>query len=435
MDVKIPNLGDGVESATVLTIMVKPGDTINKDDTILELETDKAVAPIPSSHSGEVETIHVKVGDNVSEGKVVISLKGSSNDSTPTPVKNETPITQPIETTPAPISSTVETTTVAAYTYVSQSGAPAPTSPSIRKMATAIGLDLGRIKGSGNGGRITREDVKNYIQFLQSKAYQSSETVQGSPQQSQTKEKQPLNIDFSKWGPIKTEKASSLRQKIGEKLTETWQSIPHVTQFEEADITNLMADRKKHNPKYIKKGTKLTVTGFVLKAIVNVLKSYPIFNSTYDAAKGEIIYKEYYHIGVAVDTESGLIVPVIKDVDKKSLLEISQELTEISNKARDRKVGLEDLKGSTMTVSNLGSLGVGHFTPIINGTDVAILGLGRGVLKPEYTDKDKLEARLKLPICLSYDHRVIDGADGARFTKELVTELESFNEAVIKESL
>ena len=238
-------------------------------------------------------------------------------------------------------------------------------------------------------------------------------------------------IDFSKWGPIERKAVSPLRKVIAERMTENWNTIPHVTQFDEADITGLMALRKKQVPAFEAKGAKLTLTGFAVRALVKVLKQHPVFNSSLDEAAGELVFKNYYHVGLAVDTEAGLIVPVIRDADRKSLFELSQEIEALAAKARDRKVALEELKGGTFTISNQGGIGGAHFTPIVNKPEVAILGLGRGALKAVVREK-KVEARLMLPLALSYDHRVIDGGSAARFMVDLVQALEQFPEQEVK---
>lgn len=437
MDVRLPNLGDGVDSATVLSILVSKGDKVEKDQNILELETDKAVAPIPSSESGVVEEILVKEGDKVSTGTAVLRISASGNGAKEPQKPADAPKQAPAqarepERRPQPSAAPTEIPGQISYQYVSQSGSPPPASPALRVTARQLGIDLGRVKGSGNGGRITTEDVKNYIQYLQATVFQGQAAPKTAEAAPVKPERTPLP-DFSKWGEVERKKASSLRQTIGRRMHEIWNTVPHVTQFEEADITDVMALRKKYNPAYEKKNARLTVTVFVLKAVVDVLKKYPQVNASYDEATGEMIYKKYYHIGVAVDTEAGLIVPVIRDVDKKSLLELSQELSEVAEKARQRKVSREELQGATFTISNLGSLGVGAFSPIVNHPEVAILGLGRGVKKPVYMGKDDtLQARLIMPVSLSYDHRVIDGADGARFVRDLVDALQGFNEDLLK---
>jgi pyruvate dehydrogenase E2 component (dihydrolipoamide acetyltransferase) len=313
---------------------------------------------------------------------------------------------------------------------VAGTGTPSPTSSLITSFATMFGIDLLKIPGTGRGGRITNADVRQYIQFLQAKAFEvpavatSSGVAVAGPQ--------PLGIDFSKWGEVDSETLSGLRQKISENMVKSWTTVPHVTQFDDADITHVMALRKKYNDAYKAKNARITVTVFAVKAIVSALQAFPNFNASFDSATGEFIRKKYYNIGIAVDTPSGLIVPVIKHADQKSLLEISQELEVIAQKARDRKLGMDDLRGGTFTISNLGSLGVSSFTPIVNHPEVAILGLSKGTLTPVYTDKGVLEAKMLMPVSLSYDHRVIDGADGARFTRHFIDAIQSFEEKWIK---
>ena len=276
-------------------------------------------------------------------------------------------------------------------------------------------------------------DLKNYIQYLQSLASQPRSGAY-SPKASAAGVA-AASPDFSKVGPVHKKAVSSLRQKIGQKMLESWTTIPHVTQFEEADITSLMALRKKYAPLYENKGGRLTLTSFVIKAAVIALKKYPVFNASLDEGTQEVVYKDYYHLGVAVDTEAGLIVPVLKDADKKDLLQISKELESLAEKTRTRKVSLDDLKGGSFTISNLGGIGGTFFTPIINKPELAILGVGKGVLKPvviKEKTKQSVDARLLLPLGLSYDHRVIDGADGARFIRALAEALENFNEKDVK---
>src|SRR5690348_7791726 len=266
------------------------------------------------------------------------------------------------------------------------------------------------------------EDIRAYIQRLQRLAAQP---IAGAP--GQPAKPAPEQVDFSKWGSVLKKPLSPLRQVIARRMSENWNAIPHVTQFDDADITALNELRKKYAPAYEQKGARLTLTSFVLKVVAGVLQKHPIFNSSLDETAQEIVLKEYYHIGVAVDTDAGLIVPVIRDVNKKNLLELSQELEELAKKARDRKISGEELKGGTFTISNQGGIGGGHFTPIVNRPEVAILGLGRGALKPVVRG-EKIEARLMMPIGLSYDHRVIDGGQAARFVVDLVEGFEKFSE-------
>mgnify|MGYP006098002247 CR=1 FL=1 len=430
MEIKVPNLGDGIDSATILNILVKTGDQIEKEETIMELETDKAVAPVPASAAGKVKEILVKIGDTVTSGKIVIKLEGNKKEENKPskPSQNQIEIEKEnITQLPERNVQVSQSIPIQNYEYQSNTGITVPTSPSIRNHAYRYGIDLNRIQGTGNGGRIVESDIKNYLAYLQSSVFEKSNN---QPTISEPIKSEIESIDFSKWGDIKIEKLSGLRKKIAEKMAQSWQA-PHVTQFGEIDITTLMEIRKKHKKAYESKKTNLTVTIIVIKALIEILKKFPTFNASIELNKNELILKNYFHIGVAVDTPAGLIVPVIKNVDQKSILEISKEVTQIAEKARDRKLSVEELKGGTFTVSNLGSLGVGAFTPIINSPEVAILGTGRAILKPVIINK-KIESRLMMPIALSYDHRIIDGADGARFVAQLVDYIENLKESFIK---
>ncbi len=434
MDIKLPNLGDGIDSAVVLSILVKPGDTIQKDDTVLELETDKAVAPIPSPVTGTVTLIHVNVGDTVKTGTLVLTTDGNAGsiDTTQTVTSPSSPQTSSPQNIPSQpnTDSDLRTIPTGQYRFESVSGAEPPASPTIRKMAGLFGLDLRRIHGSGHGGRITTSDVQAHISHLQYLAFTPPSSASSAVAPFPLKPITPLP-DFSKFGEIERKQLSSLRKKIGQKMSDSWTSVPHVTQFDEADVTELMSLRKQYLPSFESRGVKLTVTVLLLKAIVDALKKFPIFNATYDEAAGEIVYKNYFNFGIAVDTDNGLIVPVIRDVDHKTLDELSADLSKIAEKARNRQVSLEDLQGSSFTISNLGSLGVGAFTPIVNTPEVAILGLSKSITKPVVLNGE-IKIRTILPLSLSYDHRVIDGADGARFTREIINGIENFDESYLK---
>jgi pyruvate dehydrogenase E2 component (dihydrolipoamide acetyltransferase) len=299
---------------------------------------------------------------------------------------------------------------------------PPPASPSIRKIARDLGIDLTRVKGSEAGGRIVLEDVRAYIQGLQRRSFE--EPKEPAPARSES-------IDFAKWGPIRRERMSPLRQTVSRRMSESWTTIPKINQFDDADITDLLAVRKKYAAAYEKKGQRLTLTSFLLKIVAGALQKYPRANASLDEETNEIVYKDYFHIGVAVDTEGGLIVPVLRDVNKKNLLELSKDLHELTEKTRQRKVSLEELQGGTFTISNQGTIGGSHFTPIIYAPQVAILGVGQGQAKPVVVD-GKIAVRTLLPVCLAYDHRVLDGADAVRFLKEIIAGLEIFSEAEVK---
>jgi pyruvate dehydrogenase E2 component (dihydrolipoamide acetyltransferase) len=428
MDIKLPRLGEGAESGTVVSIFVKPGDQVKEGQTILELENEKAVAPIPASASGRITKLYVKEGDKISAGQSILAL-ADDGAATSAAAAASAPATARVETRPSPAPVSQPQRLLAEVPSVAVLGQPVTTgavaaSPTVRKLARDLGIDLSRVRGSERGGRITVEDLRVYVQQLQQIAAAPSPTAAAAKP---TAEK----IDFTKWGPVSRQPVTSLRKIIAQRMHESWASVPRVTQFDEADITGIVALRKKYIAKYKKKGGNLTLTPFLMKAVVEVLKKYPTFNCSLDEASEEIVFKKYYHIGIAVDTEQGLLVPVIRDVDKKSLLQLSKELAELAEKARQRKVSADDLKGGTFTISNQGGIGGSFFTPIVNKPEVAILGVGRGVLKPVVRSA-KIVKRMLLPLGLSYDHRVIDGGTAARFTVEVVQALEQFKEAGVK---
>lgn len=429
MDVKLPNLGEGADSGTVVNVFVKEGDRIEKDQPLLELENEKAVATVPSTASGTISKIYVKNGDKISVGQRIIAVDEAGGSAAPAPAAKQEAKPTAKRPAPQPVAKAPEAEELPAH----EEAEPAPqgngevaAAPSIRRLATELGIDLTKIRGSERGGRIVIGDVRAYIQKLIRSA-QAPKTG-GAP----TAEKPAAEkIDFSKWGEISKKPMSSLRKVIARRMVENWNAIPHVTQFDEADLTTILGLRKKYVAAYEKQGARLTVTSFVLKAVISALKKHPIFNSSIDEASEEIVLKEYYHIGIAVDTEAGLIVPVIRDVDKKNIVQISKDLEDLAAKSRDRKVSGDDLKGGTFTISNQGGIGGAYFTPIVNKPEVAILGLGKGTMKPVVRN-DKIEPRMMLPIGLSYDHRVIDGGEAARFTVDLLQAIENFNEADVK---
>jgi pyruvate dehydrogenase E2 component (dihydrolipoamide acetyltransferase) len=428
MDIKLPRLGEGAESGTVVSIFVKPGDQVKEGQTIVELENEKAVAPIPASASGLVDKLYVKQGDKISVGQSILSLTQNGGTAKAEAKAPEAPRegTRPT-TAPAPRSPVAAPSVDVIGEPVSNENVAA--SPTVRKVARELGIDLTRVRGSQNGGRIALEDLHAYIQQLQQIAFGQG----AAPAATVTPAPKPVaeKIDFEKWGPVTRKPMSSLRKIIAQRMHESWASVPRITQFDEADITGIGTLRKKYAAKYEKKGGNLTLTPFLIKAVVVALKKYPIFNSSLDEATQEIVFKNHYHVGIAVDTEQGLLVPVIRDADKKNLLQLSKELAELAEKARQRKVAAEDLKGGTFTISNQGGIGGGFFTPMVNIPEVAILGVGRGALKPVVRGA-KIEKRMMLPLGLSYDHRVIDGGTAARFIVELVQALGQFKESEVK---
>jgi pyruvate dehydrogenase E2 component (dihydrolipoamide acetyltransferase) len=430
MDVKLPKLGEGADSGVVVGIFVNVGDTVAKDQAILELENEKAVASIPSTAAGVVEKIHVKAGDRVGIGQKLITLAGGAAAAAVEPAPK--PAAKKAAAKPAPEPEEVEEETQA---VAEEPGEETPNpvaapvaSPSLRRMARELGIDLTKVRGSEAGGRIATQDVRNYLAKL---AKAAAKPAPAPAAGAAPVKPAAVQIDFSQWGPILKKPLTQLRKVIARRMAESWNTVARVTQFDDIDFTRVGELRKKFAPDYEKKGVKLTLTPFVLKAVAETLKKHPIFNSSLDEVANEIILKEYIHLGIAVDTDQGLMVPVLRDVDKKSLLVLAKELEELAAKARDRKITADEMKGGTFTISNQGAIGGAHFTPIINLPEVAILGLGRGALKPVVRD-GKIEARLLTPIALSYDHRVIDGGSAARFTVDLVKAFENFGEEAVK---
>lgn len=419
MDVKLPKIGEGADSGVVVNLFVKEGDAVAKDQAILELENEKAVASIPSTDAGIVSKVFVKPGDRVSVGQKLISVEGGVESSAP----NAAP--KKVASKPAPKPEQIEEEPIVEGENKIPTAEP-DASPSVRKMARELGIDLRKIRASEPGGRIVAGDLRNYIQRLIStaaKTKSSDGTASARPVAEQ--------IDFSRWGPVVKKPISQLRKVIARRMSESWNSVPRVTQFDDADFTKLNELRKKFAAAYEAKGVKLTLTPFVLKAVAETLKKHPIFNSSLDEVANEIVIKEYVHLGIAVDTDQGLMVPVIRDVDKKSMLELAKELESLAAKARDRKISADEMKGGTFTISNQGAIGGAHFTPIVNLPEVAILGLGRGAMKPVVRD-GKIEARMMTPLAVSYDHRVIDGGSAARFAVDLVKAFENFGEELVK---
>lgn len=410
----LPELGDGIEGGDVVNILVSKGDEIEKDSVLLELETDKAVLEFPSPQSGRITEIHIQKGDTVTVGQLLVTLaiKGNKEQSEETAnSQEEKNIVRQHEQRPEP--SHEPETQPLLEDEKEPVGELLPAGPATRKLARELGMDLSKVQGTGKDGRITLYDVKSHVKHRLT----STPSLAGVPA--------VVLPDFSQWGPVERKPFSSLRRKVAENLTAAWSAVPLVTQFDEADVTELEKMRKKNVHDVQEKGGKLTITVFVMKALVTALKAFPQFNASLDVHRGEIIYKQYFNIGVAVDTPSGLIVPVIKNVDDKSLAELAIELTELSKKARDHKVPLEELRGGNLSVSNLGGIGGTGFTPLVNPPDVAVVGLSRSRVVPVWRE-GQCEPRLVMPFSVSYDHRVIDGADGARFSLLVAHELETF---------
>ena len=423
VEVTLPDLGENIESADVVTVLVNPGDKVEKDQGIIEIETDKATVEVPSPASGEVVDVLIKPGTKAKVGETLIKLK-ILEDSQITKVKEIITELKTDSQLRAATEVRVETTTpeVRAVEISGQgyhqppiTKGSAPAAPSVRRIAREIGIDINEVLGTGIGGRISMDDVKAYAKKLNEQRGKGISLGFGIKA-----EKLP---DFSKFGSIEIKPMNNIRTKTAEHLSYAWATIPHVTQFDQADITVLEMTRKAFNPKIEKAGGKLTITSFLLKISAAALKTFPQFNSSIDMEKKYIIYKNYFNIGVAVDTEFGLIVPVIKNVDQKNLTELSVELATISEKARNKKISLEELQGGCFTITNLGGIGGTSFAPIVNSPEVAILGVSRGSYKPVYKD-GRFEPRMVVPLSLSYDHRIIDGADAARFLRWVCEALE-----------
>ncbi|MEI7455925.1 MAG: dihydrolipoyllysine-residue acetyltransferase [Nitrosomonadales bacterium] len=399
--VLVPDIGD-YKGVSVIEVMVKVGDTINEEDTLLTLETDKAAMDVPSPYAGIVKELHIEIGDKVSRGSLILVMETSDAQPAAAPESVAAPVAAPVAT-PAPAA-------IAAQTVQSvASSGKAHASPAIRRFARELGADIAQIKGSGEKGRVTKEDVHNFIKaaLAQPRGATGGNGLQVLDM--------PV-FDFAKFGAIETRPLSRIQKISGANLHRNWVTIPHVTQFDEADITDMEAFRKQLGAEYAKQNIKITPLAFMLKAVVAALQKFPKFNASLDG--DNLILKQYFHIGVAVDTPDGLMVPVLRDVDKKGIVQLATELGEISARARDKKITAADMQGGCFTISSLGGIGGTAFTPIINAPEVAILGVSRSAMKPVYQD-GVFVPRLMLPLSVSYDHRVIDGAAAARFTAYL----------------
>ena len=435
IEVKIPDIGD-FKNIPVIEVLVKPGDAVSKEDPLVSLESDKATMEVPSPAAGVVKELKIKVGDKVSEGTAVLTLDASDGAGTTPPAA----VSKAAPSPPAPPSTKKESAAppsdkgkadVAQRSAdreaprnpaaLSPAGRPssagavdeegfasAHASPSVRRFARELGVDLGRVKGSGPNERILKEDVQNHVkaELARPRGAEGGGPGFNLP---------PLApVDFAKFGPVTAKPLSRIKKLSGAFLHRNWLSIPHITQHDEADITELEGFRKSQAEEARKSGIKFTMLGFLLKASVVALRQFPDFNSSLAPDGESLILKSYYHIGVAVDTPNGLVVPVIRDVDRKGLLELAKDLGEVSERMRAGKVAPADLQGGCFSISSLGGIGGTHFTPIINAPEVAILGVGKSVMRPVWNGKE-FQPRLMLPLSLSYDHRVIDGAQGARF--------------------
>ena len=467
IEFKLPELGENIESGDLVRVIVSPGTQVHAGDPVIELETDKAVIEVPSTISGTVGEIKVKQGDKVKVGQVIFTLAEGKAAETKSEVKTAPPA-KPEPAAPVPPEQPKPADARAPEDFRTQEAArdtyararelegkseeeafppdvrreepqpivpsqltktagpehrpPLAASPAVRRLARELGVDIYNVRGSGPGERILEDDVKAYAKSVIGSA---GAAIAGAAMGSGFVPPTPQLPDFSKWGPIEKVSMRAIRRKTAEHLAEAWSTIPHVTQHDLADVTELEELRQRFAAKAEVAGGKMTVTAIALKVVASALKVFPQFNASIDVRGEEVIYKRYIHIGVAVDTDRGLLVPVIRDVDRKNIVELAVELAQISLKAKNKKLTPEDMEGGTFTITNLGGVGGTYFTPIVNYPEVAILGMSRSRMEPVWIKaKDKFEPRLMLPVSLSYDHRLIDGADAARFVRWVVEALE-----------
>jgi pyruvate dehydrogenase E2 component (dihydrolipoamide acetyltransferase) len=438
-DVFVPDIGD-FKNIPVIDVLVKPGDLVEAEDSLITLESDKATMEVPAPFAGVVKEMKIKPGDKVSQGMAILTLEiGDGAAATPAAAAPAAAAPKPATAAPAapaqaapaapkpaPPAPSPVATTVAAGPVDEAGFANAHASPSVRRFARELGVDLGRVKGSGPKLRILKEDIET---FVKSALAQPAGAAGGSAGLTLGLPAWP-QVDFAKFGPVETQPMSRIRKISGPALHRNWVSIPHVTQNDEADITELEAFRKSMADEAQKQGVKLTPLALIMKAVVAALKNHPEFNASMSPSGDALILKRYYHIGVAVDTPGGLVVPVIRDVDQKGVLQLAKELGEISARARDGKLGPTDMQGGTFSISSLGGIGGTHFTPIINAPEIAILGVSRSTLKPVWKD-GQFVPRLMLPLSLSYDHRAVDGAQGARFITNLGANLSDIRRVLL----
>ncbi len=424
MDVRFPKIGEGADSGKVVAVLVKVGDTIAAGQSIIELEAGKAIAPIPASAGGKITALLVKEGDTINVGAVILTVEGgeaAASSPTSSPAKSAAP-----KAARRPVVEDDDDDAAVEDDGADDGPTPAA-SPYVRKVARDLGIKLSRVRGSGSGGRVQVEDLGRYIAKLEHKVAKAGRYA-AEPQGLQF----PLvGTDFSVFGPVTSEPLSPLRKIISSRMVENSVTLAHVSQFDEADVSVIEALRAKYKGAYEKAGAKLSPTPFLIQALVATLKLHPKFNASLNEVAETLVLKHYYNIGIAVDTDAGLLVPVLKDADKKSLLDLAKELAGIAEKARDRKLAADAMTGGTFTISNQGAIGGSHFTPIVNKPEVAILGLGK-TAKKALVVGDKLEIRPLLPITVSYDHRVIDGGSAARFVVDLVRAIQEFPEAAVK---
>ena len=452
-EVKVPDIGDFKE-VDVIEILVKPGDSVAKEASLITVESDKATMEIPSPAAGVVKELRVKLGDKVAEGSMILLLEASEGEAPAAQPTKSAEISAPSAPAPKPAAAPAPATEPAAVPATEPAAVPihkpAPVplepgaevaafkphaSPSVRKFARELGADLSKVQGSGPKGRITQEDVQAFVKGIMTQAAARAPAA-AAPGGVPFNLPEWPQVDFAKFGPVELKPLSRIKKLSGANLHRNWISIPHVTQFDEADITELEAFRKESGAVSEKQGFKLTMLAFMIKACVTALRQYPEFNASLDRGGENLVLKRYFHIGVAVDTPDGLVVPVIRDADRKGVYDLARELAEVSKLARDRKLKPGDMQDKTFSISSLGGIGGMAFTPIINAPEVAILGVSRSAMRPVWVG-GKGEAagqfmpRLMLPLSLSYDHRVIDGAAAARFTSYLASVLSDIRRSLL----
>ena len=418
-EIQVPDIGDA-SNVDVIEVLVSVGDDITVDQGLITLETDKATMEVPAPFAGKLLSLTVKVGDKVSQGSVIATIETVTAGAAPAPQAAPAPVAQ--EAAPAPVAAAPSRPPVPHHP---SAGAPVATgvvhaSPAVRRLAREFGVDLTQVTGSGRKGRIMKEDVQAYVKYELSRPKATAATSVAAGNGGGLQVIAAPKVDFSKFGEVEEIPLSRIQKISGPNLHRNWVTIPHVTQFDEADITEMEEFRKQQNDAAAKKKAdyKITPLVFMMKAVAKTLQQFPVFNSSLSSDGESLIQKKYYHIGVAVDTPNGLVVPVVRDVDKKGIIELSRELADISVRARDGKLKSADMQGSCFTISSLGGIGGTAFTPIVNYPDVAILGVSKSEIKPKWNGKE-FEPKLMLPLSLSYDHRVIDGAMAARFSVTL----------------
>jgi len=438
IEIKLPELGENVEGGDVVEVKVTAGAEVREGQALLEVEAEKSTVEVPSPGAGRITKVLVKKGDAVKTGQTLFVMEPLGTTSTAPTVESKRPTAvpavaaslKPTEAPPSPKSgdsrepskasparpaAAVPVPVAADGPHAWKPESVVPAGPATRRLARELGVDLNLVPGTAPGGRVTQEDVKAYVKGLASRMSHPATDVAGSPVVA------PPLPDFGKWGPVERQPLDAVRRKTAQQVALAWSLIPHVTHNDLADITDLEGFRKEQDGR----GPKLTVTAFALKASAIALKQFPRFNATLDLANNQLILKQYVHIGLAVDTERGLLVPVLRDVDRKSVHELAKEMAEVADRARQKKLSGEDMRGGTFTITNLGGIGGTSFTPIIHYPEVAILGLSRSRLQPVWQGNGQVAPRLLLPLSLSYDHRVIDGADAARFVRYIVEMLEN----------